>query len=380
MINLSRRFTSVLMLCILPLCTELAAQTPAKTATEIFSGQLSRESYNAIQTKLIAQALDRSLGVQLTRQLTPPPLAIQQLYRKGKPIVILPKKDLVRQIDYFTNQQVPLERINKYVHGLQKHFDNRENFFEILARTYYNRHFTVLTPNIDDLIIHISYLQNPALEARFLKRLKQLTEYRPKIAQEFPNIDPKHNMRVRYINDIDNLTPENFDETKLVLAIEQFLRPSTKRTLYRHIRGNSTFTIGKNKEFRVYNYNGPTEYIPNLYRYLVNGNDALIGMTLVLDTARNSLLLYNYDKTIWLRVTPHEYKDPDHLHVHVHKLIKQGIIVNKREHYEPVLLNLSIAIKRPNDIPLDEENLYKAFIDRPFKQLQSTPQIQVITK
>lgn len=372
-----RRILVGLILLFLLLPMKPAAQlAPTRLAGGILSEKLSRQLTANLQRTLVEETLAPALGAQLAGF---PPITPQQVFRNGEQVSIVPREDLRRQIDYLTRYQIPVEKAHAYTQGLQLQFSNRENFFEMLALGYYNRHFVVHTPNLLGVIQKIGSLQDPALEKRFLKRLEELISYKAQIAQKFPKINAKTDLRVRYLNDIDALTAENFQESKLVISIEQRLQASAFRTPFAHVRGGTTFPVGKDKNFRVYNYNGPVEYIPHLYNYLVTAGDSKTDLFLEINVLRRSLLLYNYDRTVWLRVTPHEYENPKHFHVHLHKLTLQDITVNKREHYEPVLLNLSIPLKKP-DIPLKGPHLYKAFVQNPFNYFKDNPRVHITVK
>ena len=370
-----RRILTGLTLLLLLLPTKPAAQVPAKLARELLTDQLSHELTVNLQRSLAEQTFAPFLGEQLAAF---PSIHPQRFVRRGQTFLILPREDLRRQVDFLTRSKVPVLKAHAYTLDLQHQFTNRENFFELLALGYYNRHFAVQTPNILGIIQKISSLKNPTLEKRFLKRLENLISYKAQVAENFYQLDTRHDFRVRYLNDIETVTEENFQENKLVLSVERRLRSSTARTPFRYIRGNSTFPVGKDKHLRIYNYDGPAEYIPHLYNYLVTAGDKT-ELFLEINIPEKSLYLYNYDKTIWLRVTPHEYENPKQFHVHIHKLVLQDIKVNKREHYEPVLINLSIPLKAP-DVSLTADNLYKAFILNPFHYFKNNPRVHITVK
>ena len=254
-----RRILTGLTLLLLLLPTKPAAQVPAKLARELLTDQLSHELTVNLQRSLAEQTFAPFLGEQLAAF---PSIHPQRFVRRGQTFLILPREDLRRQVDFLTRSKVPVLKAHAYTLDLQHQFTNRENFFELLALGYYNRHFAVQTPNILGIIQKISSLKNPTLEKRFLKRLENLISYKAQVAENFYQLDTRHDFRVRYLNDIETVTEENFQENKLVLSVERRLRSSTARTPFRYIRGNSTFPVGKDKHLRIYNYDGPAEYIP----------------------------------------------------------------------------------------------------------------------
>ncbi len=365
------RFLSLLIICACLLVASLG--TAQKFPSKAFKGFPSPINYSALQRAINAQRFSR---------LTPPPLIVKTIKRGGVPLTILPKQELAKQISFLDMNQVPMHEMHNYILELQPHFDNRENFFEILAPTYYANHFKIFTPHLDELFQKIASLHDPVLELRVLKRMEQLVKYKPQIAAKFPELNTEYAIRIRYANDIETLTAENFLEEELMLSVEQQLKPSMKRTFHQHIHGNSTFSAPQNNtKFPIYNYNGPTEYLPYLYQYLVVGNDQSMPMFLVHDTLHKSLLLFNLEQTAWLRITPHEYGRPGHLHLHVHKKIKLDIQRNGRIRFETILLNLSIPVSKPSHKgTLDTENLYSLFIKKPVRELRTNPQIVTVIR
>lgn len=337
-------------------------------------------SLNELKRGILKAHLERAIA---KRSISLPPLMPKTVKYPGKNLVFLPPNQLIDRIRLLEQQNLPIIKIHQYVKDIEPYFDNRENFFEILANTYYKNHFKVFTPNMDSLFKKVASLNNPALEKRVLTRIQKLIENRPFLAAKFRGIDPERAIRIRYANDAQTLTAENFEEDDLLLSVEQNLRASTQKTLCRHIRGNSTFSVGKKQPqlFHIYDYKGPTEYLPLLYRYLVNADDYQMDMYLVHDTNIKTLLLYNYDLSTWMRISPHEYKDADNLHLHIHKRIKTEIIVNQRPHIEEVLINISIPLSSSlAHFDVTQEDLYNLFIVKPVQQMKANHHIHIIER
>ncbi len=337
------------------------------------------KSFEELHSSMLNSSLQRTIGRKAALSLKLPPLTTKIIVREGVPLTILPKQALQSHIAYLEKNQISLPKIHLYVKELQPNFDNQENFFETLVRFYYDKHFNAFTSHLKDLFHKVGSLNNPELEQRFLARMQQLVSYKDQVASKFSRTN---DIRIRYINDIETLTAENFREEDLMLSIEQPLRASTQNTPCRHIKGDSTFDVGKQgKTFRVHNYNGPAEYLPHLYRYLVNGTDTKMQMFLKVDTAKKHLLLFNYDLSVWIRITPHEYGRPDRLHIHLHKKILQDFVLDGKRIREPMLINLSIPIKKPAHMhSLTEQELYRMFIETPLQQMRNNPYIQISTR
>ncbi len=187
-------------------------------------------------------------------------------------------------------------------------------------------------------------------------------------------------LRLRYTKDIALLSPQTFQPKDLVLSFEQKMKPGQGHTLITQLGGNSRFTA-KGETYPVYHYDGPPEYLAQLYLYLINGKETTRPVTAVWDPETRSLAMYNHDKTRWLRITPHEYANPRNLHIHLNETRPVQISLpggNKIQ--EQVNFNLFIPLSRPAGLrnKNSEDYLYRIMITTPLGVLKKTRHVTLI--
>ena len=90
-------------------------------------------AFSEIRQAVLTKQLERSLGKAALIQLTPPALTPTISFHHGKRVTILPKTAIAEQVKFFEKNHLPLSSLHHYITGLQPYFDNRENFFEVLA-------------------------------------------------------------------------------------------------------------------------------------------------------------------------------------------------------------------------------------------------------
>lgn len=293
----------------------------------------------------------------------------------------LPFDPLKKVHQLVKSEKNPLKAL-RALHQLE---DNHKGyfFFSLFASSYYGNHFSVLTPHLKELFKKIESLHNHALEVRVVKRMRFLADNRDYFRAAFaPNI-PKQGMRIRYTKDIAKLTPDGFNSRNLVFSFERKMNPGQNNASIRHINAHSTFPVGKDKVFPIYQYNGPYEYLPLLYRYLLNGNHPKKELTVILDKKAKAMAIYNEDKTLWLRITPHEYSFPERLHLHLNEIRTAEIetllgLVQE----ETVNFNLSIPLAPPANLPSHNrsEFLYNEMILKPVQHFKGNARIKIIER
>ncbi len=265
---------------------------------------------------------------------------------------------------------------------LQDVYGNR-NMFGLLALRFYTRNFGVVTPHLHKLFKQIAHLNDHSVETRFIARMRFLANNQKHILQEITSQKiPQINIRMRYTEDVDKITVENFNAQKLVLSVEKHMSPSAEKDFpVRYVAGHSTFG-NHSGIYAVYQYAGPIDLIPNLYRYLLNGTHKRVPLTLVFDEEAKSLAMYNTDKTLWLRVTPHEYENPDKLHIHLNEQRTVSFTdADGKPRTTLVNINLSIPLLPPDNLPSRPEAaqqfLYEKLVLHPVKNLQGDKNVTI---
>lgn len=265
---------------------------------------------------------------------------------------------------------------------IQQEYGNH-NLTALAAKRYYKEHFGLLTPHLHRLFDKIASFQLPGLERRFFTRMQFLAENQRFIVPKISRAAVKPgNIRMRYLTDVGKLTPKSFKEEDLILSVEQAMSPAEQTNVsIRHINGRTSFQVGPNI-YEIYEYMGPIDYIPNLYRFLLTNDKPRAPMTIIFDEGAKSLAMYNEDKTLWVRVTPHEYESPKKLHIHLNEQRQIKFVdSNGFEREETVNINLSIPLAIPEGMPrrqpLDRQFLYEKLVLNPVKNLQGSKYVTV---
>lgn len=264
---------------------------------------------------------------------------------------------------------------------LQEQYNIR-NPFAAFALQLYVQKFGLLTPHLNKLFKQIAQLNNRQIERAFIGQMYFLEKNKEQILQALtPHKIPQPNIRLRYTEDVDKITTQNFNAKKLVLSIEQHMNPVAEKDFsIRHINAQSILKTGSGL-YAVYQYAGPMDLIPSLYRYLLNGSRRA-PVTLVFDEEAQSLAMYNADKTLWLRVTPHEYENPAKLHIHLNEQ-RTVLFTDNAGHARAIAVNvnLSIPLLTPDNLPADQISaqrfLYEKLVLHPVKNLQGDSHVTI---
>lgn len=287
--------------------------------------------------------------------------------------------DPAKKIEQLLNEHSnPLDAL-KAMWRLEDRYGGK-HFFEVFGTAYYKRHFMVLTPHLRELFAKTEQLGSRDLEMRLMKRMRFLAENQDKFRAAFaPNI-PKAGMRMRYVKDITGLTPSGFNAKDLAFSFERKMNPGQPNAAIQHVNAYSQFPVGKNFH-PVYEFGGPLEYLPNLYRYLVNGKNLRANITMVFDPKARTLAVYNKDKSLWLRITPHEYSYPQRLHIHLNEMRTASVTSHLGlTAQETVHFNLSIPLAAPERLPENvnpEDYLYEQFVLRPVKHFRGDAHVAI---
>ena len=268
----------------------------------------------------------------------------------------------------------------KAVWEVEDQYTNKK-FFAYFAARYYRENFPTLTPHLRELFKKADQENSRTLEISIIKRIAFIIENRSRFRAFFaPNI-PKSGLRLRYTKDIGKMTAASFNAKNLVLSFERKMNPGQFNASIRHVRAKSMFPVGEKALYPVYRYNGPLDYMPNLYRYLINGNHPKNLMTILFDKDARSMAIYNEDRTLWLRITPHEYSVAGNLHIHLNES-RQAVITTAsgQEVKETVNFNLFIPLEKPAGLPAHHQNefLYENMILKPLRSFRGNAHVKII--
>ena len=343
---------------------------------------LTQEIKKSLSTSApVSGPLFSSMADEIRRSMqTPPVLSLTLGIKDGAPASFLPQAELHTYLNYAL-PLAPLATVYQKVQTLQNMVANEENFFKDLVNVYYATHFSMFTPHVVRLHEQIASLRSPKIEKQYLERLETLVTRKEQVAQEFKKRTDSTQLRIRYLEDIDLITTENFNPNNLVLSVEQKMSPSLKRGLFRHLTGETKIRI-KHQLYPVYHFKGPMDHLSELYTFLVNGNYLPSRLSLVIDRPRRSIFLYNFDGSVWLRVTPHEYVSVKRLHVHVNKILPFHFMENDKVVEDRILLNLFVPIEAPRHLEGEKipQLLEDFFFKQPAEQLRELPYVTTVEK
>ncbi len=270
-----------------------------------------------------------------------------------------------------TQAQDMLQSLDK-LWALQDRHGNH-NLSALFIQKYYSQHFGIVSQHLQKLFNKIASLNNRELERRVSKRIFYLAQNRDLLSlaalpQTTTTLSSKA-FRLRYLSDIGALNETNFQESQLVLSIERKMSPDPQKDFpLRHVSGHAMITIGQ-QVYPIYQFNGPLENITMLYRFLLNGKKKQ-PLTVVFDENSKSMAIYNHDRSVWLRISSHEYSFPERLHIHLNEL-RTVTFTNCYgvEKTERVNFNLSIPLAVPKNLPNHnvQDFLYQQLIVNPIK-------------
>lgn len=317
----------------------------------------------AVKTDAVTRSVNRSQSAQRSR--------------KNKKWMAANPRDKAEQLLNQTGGPVPALQA---LWRLRKFYQNRP-LFSFLATAYYKQHFVSLTPHLREFFKNVERLDDYKLQYRIFRRMEFIIKNQEMFRTHFAPHIPVSGMRLRYTKNIARLTPENYAPHSLVLSFEQRLDPQHPKAAIRHVTARSSFQVGKKAFYHVYRYNGPLEFLPNLYVFLLNGDHSKSHITIVVDKEARSMAVYNEDRTLWLRITPHEYASPDNLHLHLNE-IRTAQLYGKegRPVKETVNFNLFIPLARPSHLPAQNQQdyLYEMMIVKPLRYFQGNAHVTIV--
>lgn len=326
-----------------------------------------------ISQRLGVRIKERSQGTQGMKKTRPDPAKFQTNPPKKKKKVRAP----------FDREQAVMDIVletHSFMEGLQRLRLLQANyaatdFFQLYAVAYYRKHFTRLTPHLYDFFGKVGRENNPELEDRLAKRIQFLADNKLRFAeqQKIPDLGKK--LRLRYLRNVSEVNAENFDEKALVYSFERQLNPADPSAELHHIKAETTVKID-GRRVPVYRFSQNLKHLPELYRFLLAPDTHKSRLYAVVDYKSRNLAVYNTNRTLWLRVSPHEFANRRQLHVHLNQQRTLPLVLeNGQTVQEHILWNLSI--------PIDEaaargaDNLYKTFVLDPVKEFQKNSRVAV---
>lgn len=254
------------------------------------------------------------------------------------------------------------------------------DYFQQFATIYYKDNLRTLTPHMYQFFGQVAKARSPRLEKEVLGRMKELFALESDLmAQVFPGGQDTR-LRLRYLKNLESVNGEAFDPKALIFSYEQKLTDSYNMVSIRHIKPNSVLRIGRNK-YPVANFNGNLDDILELYKFLLDKKSSPEGLTVIFDPKTKQMALYSKDKSVWLRVTPHEYSALNRLHIHINEIKTVNLMTNGHPSPQQVMFNFFVPISPESGSGLRHwkaEDFYQKMVLAPVEELKKTPGVNVI--
>lgn len=254
------------------------------------------------------------------------------------------------------------------------------DYFQQFATIYYKDNLRTLTPHMYQFFGQVAKARSPRLEKEVLGRMKELFALESDLmAQVFPGGQDTR-LRLRYLKNLESVNGEAFDPKALIFSYEQKLTDSYNMVSIRHIKPNSVLRIGRNK-YPVANFNGNLDDILELYKFLLDKKSSPEGITAIFDPKTKQMALYSKDKSVWLRVTPHEYSALNRLHIHINEIKTVNLVTNGHPSPQQVMFNFFVPISPESGSGLRHwkaEDFYQKMVLAPVEELKKTPGVNVI--
>lgn len=254
------------------------------------------------------------------------------------------------------------------------------DYFQQFATIYYKDNLRTLTPHMYQFFGQVAKARSPRLEKEVLGRMKELFALESDLmAQVFPGGQDTR-LRLRYLKNLESVNGEAFDPKALIFSYEQKLTDSYNMVSIRHIKPNSVLRIGRNK-YPVANFNGNLDDILELYKFLLDKKSSPEGITAIFDPKTKQMALYSKDKSVWLRVTPHEYSALNRLHIHINEIKTVNLVTNGHPSPQQVMFNFFVPISPASGSGLRHwkaEDFYQKMVLAPVEELKKTPGVNVI--
>lgn len=221
--------------------------------------------------------------------------------------------------------------------------DANPEYFRLFAIVYYKQHLKTLTQHMYEFIDRVAQTGFKSLEKDVMLRMQELFSQKQGLLNSGLRLKAER-LRLRYLKNVSRANDLNFNPEDLIFAYEQKVSALPPDFAIRHITANTQIYIGREKiPLSFYSYD--ISYITELYKQLLNKDGSADDITVILDKTSRQIALYNKDKQVWIRVTPHEYASVNKLHIHLNEVRHIDVEMPNGKHFKDrMLFNVSIPI------------------------------------
>lgn len=246
-----------------------------------------------------------------------------------------------------------------------------QDFFHLFAVNYYRKVLHGLTPSFYDFLQQISLLGDKQIQTSVVARMQFLFSHQNNFKAILARTAPvTGNWSLYWMPQFTPGQKVTFNPNRLVFSYERSLYPDRTDVTLDHIRADSKIRInGKNT--RVVYFQEDLSFLPQFYRQLLYKTPEGRPLFVAVDIPNRLMIVFNDTKNKWVRISKHEFSDPQDLHIHLNRVkniyFKTG---KEKEHYDKMLMNVRIPIQsRPDLTPEELEDIFFTQTIRRFEQM-----------
>lgn len=331
---------------------------PALRMPELVFKGLDSSIYSMLQNNIFQYTL-KPMDLTLTRQ-----------FRNGLEQFHVSTAEVGNFMEWA--QHFPVRETFPYYIRFQSVLDNPNNLYLPFAENFYMKTFNQMTPRIKDFLKTTAKPWDRNFELDVLQRIELLGKERKPVA-DFYNMGASSG-RLKYLDDALSVTPQTWNPQRLILSFERKYSSNFDNTLFPHLNPSAKIWInGKQTNVRGFNQ---VEHMDQFYTFLLNGySRESKPMTISFRPGQKQMMIYNADRSSFVRIAEHEYSGEPH--AHLGKITTVRVTVDGVTRTEDVLHEISIPIKWPSYLPQGEEDMYELMITKPMRELQKNPNVTV---
>lgn len=252
----------------------------------------------------------------------------------------------------------------------------KQDFFLLFTTAYYKREMGEMSPSLYEALQRI-YLQNdPSKQDAAVARMQFLFQNKNRLLSVLQEGLPQRGVwRLQWLPEFAAARSAATDINRIILAYERTLKPFRKDIALDHINAASTVRI-KEWDAPIVYYPGDLKFLPLVYKHLLYEEQKGQPIFVTVDKKNRSMIIFNSTKDKWVRISTHEYSNPNNLHLHLNQLKKVHFKTAPKSLYaDRVLLNIQIPIQSRPD--LTPQELEEFFFDKALETMSKMSNVYI---
>lgn len=251
-----------------------------------------------------------------------------------------------------------------------------QDFFHLFAVNYYRKVLHGLTPSFYDFLQQISLLGDKQIQTSVVARMQFLFSHQnnfKNIVQDSFQENGKWSLYWLPVFQPTGKAP--FTPQRIILSYERTLYPDKTDISMEHIRADSKIQIN-GKPVRVVHFQEDLKYLPQFYQQLLYKKPEGKPLFVAVDRPNRLMIVFNEAKNKWVRISKHEFANPEGLHIHLNRVKNIHFKTGKNKvHADKMLINLRIPIEsRPYLTPQELEDI---FFNQTIRQFETMPNVYI---